>query len=34
MYYEEFLMNFDDVTICYQYPMMNFRYDGIPFDIS
>lgn len=34
MTYEDFLSNFDDVTICYQYPTENFQYEGIPFDIS
>ena len=34
MYYYDFLQNFDDVTICFQYPKKNFRYDGIPFDLS
>ena len=34
MFYEDFLANFDDVTICYQYPKKNYRYDGLPFNIS
>jgi len=34
MYYEDFLENFDSITICYQYPTLNFRYDGVPFNVS
>ena len=34
LFYEDFLANFDDVTICYQYPKKNYRYDGLPFNIS
>ena len=34
MPYEDFLSNFDDVTICFQYPTENYKYEGVPFDIT